>query len=249
MDCSAAVKKLFKLGEYRSDAVPDYAGLGITSADIPQLIKLATDEELLKINSSNPKSWVPVHAWIALGQLNAKEAIKPLINLFHRSDRNDLIDEEMPAVFVLFGPTALPLLKKYLADDSYGVSPRITAASCIKEIGCHHENEKEHCVQILTEQLEQYQENAPELNGFLVWYLIDLKARASIEVIQEAYRRDCVDQSIVGDLGTVEYELDLKNEPTKIQLFVNESFDKQSNDEHTSTFWRNRHGSGDLDAL
>lgn len=161
-----------------------------------------------------------------MGQLKAANAIDPLINLFHQLEDNDWIDDELPTVFGMIGPLALNSLTKYLADPSHNVNPRITAAGCICEIGLKNLKSQDEAIARLTNQLEQYEENAADLNGFLIWYLTELQADESISVIREAYKRDCVDLSIVGDLASVEYEIGLSENPPEISFFVNEDSDE-----------------------
>jgi len=60
--------------------------------------------------------------------------------------------------------------------------------------------------------LERFGENDPELNGFLVSYLVDLGAVESISCIQAAFEKECVDFSIIGDLEDVEIHLGLREE-------------------------------------
>ena len=73
--------------------------LGLTSEHIPALIRMATDEELNWANADSLEVWAPVHAWRALGQLHAEEAIEPLMRLFHEHDDSDWVGEELPIVY------------------------------------------------------------------------------------------------------------------------------------------------------
>ena len=51
---------------------------------IPELIKMATDEELNQGDSDSQVVWSPVHAWRALGQLKASEALEHLLGLLYQ---------------------------------------------------------------------------------------------------------------------------------------------------------------------
>ena len=95
---------------------------------------MATDDELNWADSDSLEVWVSVHAWRALGQLKAEEAIEPLImNLFRMGD-SDWVGEELPKVYGMIGPKAIPPLAKYLADDSHDVFPRNYAAHSLEVI-------------------------------------------------------------------------------------------------------------------
>ena len=45
----------------------------------------------------------------------------------------------------------------------------------------------------------------------------------SLSIIEEAYQKKCVDESIVGGYSNVKYELGLSDQPPQVQLFVEES--------------------------
>ena len=58
------VSKLLTYGNPRKfKGWPTYANLGITAADIPELIRMATDERLFESDDDAPDEiWAPVHA-------------------------------------------------------------------------------------------------------------------------------------------------------------------------------------------
>ncbi len=85
------------------DDWPHYLELGLGPEHIPDLIRLATDEELIWDDSDRLEVWAPLHAWRALGQLRAKEAIEPLLSLFEPLEENDWAMEELPDVLGMIG--------------------------------------------------------------------------------------------------------------------------------------------------
>ncbi len=117
------------------DKWPDYRKLGIGPEHIPDLIRMATDEELNEANEQNTEVWAPMHAWRALGQLRAVEAIEPLLGLLERLENDDWVHDELPDVFAKIGPAALPALTEYVADLSHAVSSQISAITSIEKIG------------------------------------------------------------------------------------------------------------------
>lgn len=189
---------------------PDYLKLGLTKEHIPELIGMATDEELHWADSERLEVWAPVHAWRALGQLRAEEAIEPLMRLFHELEDSDWVVEELPQVYAMIGPKAIPALRGYLSDSAHEVYPRVTAAQCLERIGNTHPQARAQCIEALTEQLERFTKNDPTLNAFLISFLVDLKAVESIPSIRRAFEANDVDFGIMGDLEDVEMELGLR---------------------------------------
>ena len=189
---------------------PDYSEYGIGAEHIPDLIQLATDSELHGADLESLEIWAPIHAWRALGQLRAEEAIAPLLNLFHELDEDGCADwtgEELPRVFGLIGAAAIPALTAYLADTSHDRFPRISAANALAEIGMSHAEAEEACIAALTQQLEAFRKNDRDLNGFLVSYLVDLQAVETAPLIQRAYAAGRVDEIVMGDWEDVQVAL------------------------------------------
>lgn len=53
----------------------DYLQYGFDVADVPELLRLVSDESLHGADSNSSEVWVPLHAWRALGQLRSPTAI------------------------------------------------------------------------------------------------------------------------------------------------------------------------------
>jgi hypothetical protein len=96
---------------------------------------MALDEELHRADSDSLEVWAPVHAWRALGQLRAEAAVEPLTRLLVRIDEfnDDWVGEELPEVFGMIGPAAIPALTDYLADPSHGLWACVAAAHSLEK--------------------------------------------------------------------------------------------------------------------
>jgi Protein of unknown function (DUF1186) len=208
------VDKLLTYGDCRNIHWPDgtnYLELGFGPEHIPDLIRMAKDPELRWAYSDTLEVWAPIHAWRVLGELHAEAAIEPLLSLFEDSDEDDdWVMEELPEVYGMIGPAALPAITAYIADVSHNEWARITAASSLEKIAKWHPEAREVCITALTEQLKLFEENEPTFNAFLINDLIELKALEAAPVIKQAFGAGCVDESIQGDWEDVQYELGLK---------------------------------------
>jgi len=208
--------KLLTLGDARPTKShwPDYRQYGLTPEHIPDLIRMAPDEELNGANSKSAEVWAPTHAWRALGQLGAGSAAEPLTSLFHLIDDSDddMVNEELPDVLGRIGPAAVPSVAAYLADTSHGLWARVCAAQSLGEIGRRHPDARSACVAMLTRQLEHFQEQDPSLNAFLVGPLHDLGAVESAPVMERAFAADRVDIGVQGDWEDVQIDMGLRQE-------------------------------------
>ena len=228
------VRKLLTYGDAGSFSEwPNYRELGLSEHHIPELIRMLTDDELYTAGSEGPEVWAPLHAWRALGQLHAVEAIDALLRQLYRIDEehDDWIGDEFPEVFAMIGASAIPELKTYLATEGHGLYARVCASHSLANIGKSSPEALDRCADCLTYQLTKYAHNDPTLNGFLISYLLDLNAVDSISTIRQAYTQHCVDLSIVGDLEKVEMGLGIRQKrstPSRGFQWVFEGDEKSS---------------------
>jgi hypothetical protein len=191
----------------------DYVSdLELTPEHVPELIRLACDAALHTAESEDPAVWAPTHAWRALGQLRAVEAVAPLLGLLRERADDDWVDIELPYVFGLIGPGAVPHVTDFLADRSIPTEPLITAIRCLVEIAERNPPSRNECIDILARRLKCGAENDPTVNGFLISALIDLEAVETIDVIRQAFDQQVVDLSIAGDVEDVEMEFGLRRQ-------------------------------------
>jgi len=206
------VDQLLTYGEersYSSESWPNYLELGLGAEQIPDLIRMATDDELNWADSDSLEVWAPIHAWRALGQLRAEAAVEPLLTLFEALDDSDWVMEELPEVLAMIGPAALPALAAYIADVSHDVEARISAIPSVEKIGIRWPEARSASVALLMEQLERFAENEPEVNGFLVLGLVELHATEAASLLERAFAARRVDPMVMGDWVDAQVELGL----------------------------------------
>ena len=188
---------------------PDYvAEFGLRAEHIPTLIDLAC-EWAEGERAEDDVLFAPIHAWRALGQLRAAEAVEPLLEIQDSLDAigDDWYLEEFHDIFGLVGPPAIATLARYLADRSRGEFPRISSANGLREVGRRHPQARQRVVQVLATQLGRCEPDVGSLNGFLVGYLVDLRAAESAGVIERAYAARVVDQLVCGPWTKIREEL------------------------------------------
>ena len=213
-DYAGPVQRLLTIGETRSyDPAewPDYAlEFGLGREHIAELSRLACDRAL---NCGDPDSrevWAPLHAWRALGQLQAEASVAPLLAFLKTAEGDEAVGEEFPKVFGMIGPAAIPHIARFLSDRSNPTWAVATAIEGLKEIAERHPDCRTECVGILARTLEPHADANGSINGFVVSALIDLAAVEVIDAMREAFRRNSVDISIAGDEEDVEIALGLR---------------------------------------
>ncbi len=194
-DYPAALHPFLTLGE---DYSGSYMEFEVGRADIPDLIRLATDERMLRLNRSAAYNFAPLHALRRLGQLGAKEAAEPLAALLELPD--PLIMEELAQVYAQIGPAGIPALAQVLAGDERPPFSRIGALACLRAVAAARPEMRDVCVGLLLTQLEQYAHNGPLLSSFLVQALVSLQAAEAAPAIIQAYNDSAVQEDIAGPL-------------------------------------------------
>jgi len=193
---------------------PDYvAEFGLNQADIPPLIDIACQWADAK-RPEDEVLFAPIHAWRALGQLRAADAVEPLLATQDSLDAwgDQWYLEEFHDLFGLIGPTAVPPLVAYLSDRGHGEFPRISAANGLREVAKRHPEARPRVVDALATELAKRQPDAGSLNAFLVGYLADLKATGSAPIIEHAYAAGVVDAGVCGHWTKIRRELGVRGE-------------------------------------
>jgi hypothetical protein len=209
LDLPPPVDKLLRLGRpTERDVWLDYTQLGLRPEHIPDLLRLAADTAMQADDSRVPEVYGAVHAWRALGQLRAVEAVRPLLDLTGNQESTDWALEDVPQVLALIGPAAIPIIRDWLADPDEQIDSRIAAPDALKLIAVNHPRTRDECVAILAKQLE-VEDRDPDLNGFIVAALLDMKAKEAAPALEKAFAEERVDESIAGDWDEVQFQLGL----------------------------------------
>ena len=94
------VARLLELGNKATGATwMDYLEPGLGPEHVPDLIRMATDEQLNEGDAERPETWAPVHAWRALGQLRAESAVEPLLEVAGKLEDDDYAQADLGRVF------------------------------------------------------------------------------------------------------------------------------------------------------
>lgn len=183
--------------------------LKLEAQHIPELIRMATDEDLSVADSDSLEVWSPVHAWRALAQLRAVKAFESLLGLLANRD-DDWISSDFPMISTLMGLEIVPLLKDYLADTSNNLYARTDAAHSLVAISEKYPETRESNLAAMTTELAKYRQNDPVFNALLICELVDLQATEAVDTIQQAYEANAVDVFVTGYWEDIQVDLGLK---------------------------------------
>ena len=210
-----AVQKLAELGDlWEQEQWPDYQAMGLGPEHVPALLQILQNRahfwDLLN-EDEEPQGWLPVHAWRALGQMQTEDAIQPLIESLQEidDDDNEIIQEEVPTVFALIGPPAVPALVDYLLNPENKIWGRLTAAEGLTQMVQLYPEQRPAVLDALLQVLANYQHNDEMFNALLVSFLTELKAVEAADLVQAAFQAQRVDEGIIGDWQDFQEEVGL----------------------------------------
>ena len=211
-DYQFPVSELLNYGDCRNyQEWPNYVQeLNLEDKHIPELISMATDEELNQANSDSKEVWSSVHAWRALGQLKAISALEPLLGLLNNRD-DDWISNDFPTLCCLIGVKSIPSLKEFLADSSNNFWARADVAEALEIISYEHPETRETNIAAIAHQLKKFRDNDPTFNALLIGNLLDLQAVETINLMEKVFKANQVDTFVTGDWEYIQVELGLKS--------------------------------------
>jgi hypothetical protein len=181
---------------------PDYLHMGFTPEHVPELLRMALDEELGEWGS--PECWATVYAWRVLGQLRAEAAVEPLLRFFLAEAAKEYEEQdewavlEIPEALAWIGPPALPALLRLLSKE-VAAAIRFVVPDTLERLAEHHPAERDRVVATLVRELEDVGNTDPELIGSVVAALMAMRAVEAAPAIESAFRADRVDIAIPGD--------------------------------------------------
>jgi hypothetical protein len=180
--------------------------MGFTREHIPDLIRLVEDRDLSNLpwdekGNAPSQVYAQVHAWRALAQLGAVEAIPSFIGLLRYidEDNDDYIGEEMPIMLGKLGIPAIDPCRKYLADRSHSTFARVAAAYALSEIGQQHPEMRDACVEALMSTLQDYRNDDETVNACTLDYLAELKAVEAAPLAEEIFKARRAELDVAGD--------------------------------------------------
>lgn len=191
----------------------EYAALGIGPEHIPELVRMATDRQLLR--GQGKRAWAPVHAWRALGQLRAEEAISPLADVLAAKEHedDDWIHEEVPVVLARIGPAAIPALEAVAeAGRRKDDRPHFSALDGLEKMAKWHPETRGAILSFVRAELERFAENGRDRNGYLVAILMGLEDVDAAPLMERAFAAGAVAHVVAGDWEDVQIGLGLKRE-------------------------------------
>lgn len=206
-----AVADLYTHPQPNWDGWPDYISeYNLTAEHIPALIDIITDETHLFCFDGEFAADVVIHAYRALGQLKAAEALPAMIGLYKYEPEDILgnhFTEDLPQAIQMIGASGLPYLKDLLVSTDNGYWGQAIATDMISQIGHEHPDLRADCIEIIATQLQLYRQHDSDFNSDLILALVRMKAVEMSGLVKSVYAADRVNRFAIGDWEDLQTEL------------------------------------------
>jgi len=198
----------FKIRTNWNDDWIDYSTqFGFTQADVPELIRLCSDEDW----DDDFAGDCSIHALRAATQLDPQVGLDTYIKLLCEFPEDEYLREEVYGLSKQVGEIAIAPLTNII--DTYTDDPwlQIIGIGGLEEIGKAYPDLRDSCVQILIDKLKDYRDHKDDIvNSTLINSLIDLKAVEASDLIAEVFANAPIDEFVTGSWASVQVELGLK---------------------------------------
>lgn len=202
--------------EFLNNDWPDYTALGFGDEDVEGLLDIAADF-YLSFEQSEEESAASIHAWRSLALRGDLALLPEFISLLIETDDigDEWFAEDFPRLVASIGMPALPDLLQAL--DQY---PEYECIAIAVMDALHQLSKDPAEVEIIKGTLTRLLSDddlSREGKGYAVASLIRLHGRDRIAEIKEAFERNRVDLTVLGDLEEVEIELGLRTKRSSPQ--------------------------------
>jgi tetratricopeptide (TPR) repeat protein len=204
---AAPYAKLFRMGKGDFpevyEAIASELKRGDVNAAARQLLSMVLDETYYdyteeddETETGDPRSWTRLHALCTFQLLGdaARIGIEPLLSLL--DDDDDYVNEASAFYYAAMGEPAIEPLAKALTDSDEDTYYRAGAGGALAEMGEQHPELRDRIVSILEQALILEQEDKTTV-ALLISNLLDLDARESLPIIQQAFAEERVDLSVL----------------------------------------------------
>ncbi len=208
---------LFELGResmtIKSEKIPNYRSLGLNSRDCEILEQLALTKSIDEITYDENFDnfyFAPLHAMIALGQLQYEEIAETFLQNIPNYSDDDFYSTALAHYFKEIGVKSFPLLARYFHDESYDSLDRMSILVAFAALTKAYSEAIEPCEAILLHYLHHDTANDDGLNGYVLSELKRLTGTKHIELIRKTFATKNVDVFFNGDLEDFEIDLGLR---------------------------------------
>jgi hypothetical protein len=187
---SKEVAKIFHLGLTKlGEEWIDYQSiLGLNTTHVDELIKIIENADLESVTDQTAEGCAPMHAWRALGQLNAIKSIETLFKGLIHNNQAFTFSIELPLVIGMMDESAIVPITRYLKKDT---NERFDYQVCALEglliMAEKNENNTQRIGKIFVETLENFFLSSHRFNGYLIKALIKLNYTSAVKIITEVH--------------------------------------------------------------
>ncbi len=172
---------------------------------VEKLSELITDKYYWETEDDD-EWWAPIHAVKILGAMKNEKAIPALLvcldrieEYFDESSVIEWIEDDLIEAFRQIGPASIKPLMEYIKKnpEKY-VYSRAVASNTLVYLASDYKERRAEILEFLHSLLKEGNKQDTDFLSLLVSHLLDLCDPSSRPIIEEAFKRGIIDESIVG---------------------------------------------------
>lgn len=213
---SDKIKPFFELDKvniHYNNARLDYIEkFDIGQESIEELIELACDRSDEELDYDEYTKEIDrffnatLHAVYALAQLQALEAVEPVLGRMYEEQSNDFLNEAIPEFLGKMGEGVVPLIKEHLTIRHEN---KLFLFEGIDQIIKNYPHTEDELTEILIDYIQFSSDDGTHL-AFAISSMVDFSAAKHIEFIRDMFKRREIDYAVMGDIETIEISLGLR---------------------------------------
>ncbi|GGF03356.1 hypothetical protein [Flavobacterium limi] len=195
------LKKLNEFGITSFDKKwPDYIKeLDLKKTDTKILTNNITSSNLSHITTgASVEQFGAMHAWRALGQLQAKESVKVLLNSLSNEKNQEAFwyRIELPLVIKLIGAEIIKPLTAFIKKKEYQWGDKVIIINGLVQIALNEPKFKDQIEEIINSVLKNYKKNDPAFNASILNALFKIKPYNN-KLVREIINNDLFDYDFI----------------------------------------------------
>jgi hypothetical protein len=197
---SKQVEALFKykIAKLKEEWINYPEKFNFDATHIPELIDVLKKTDLESVTMQKVENSAPMHAWRALGQLNATESVKFLFESLIKNSEAIIFYLELPVVIGMMDENAIEPTKEYLEmEHNDRLDIKLCAIESLTKLANHITASKNRIATIFIESLNEYSFNNYKFTTYLIKALMELEITKANELIEEIIDVEEYDSEII----------------------------------------------------
>ena len=173
-----------------------------------------------KTHDGNNSNWQVIHALFLLKELEAEEALEPILDFFSQDENlldfwlGDILTQEMSMIIFTCGRNNLARLNSFMKEPNRYTYSRAEISEGVNQMALHNVISKEQAINWYKDLFEFYLTNNEDndvidtdLNGLMLGCILDLNGEELLPIIEQMFKLKLINREISGNWRDTQTEI------------------------------------------